>query len=327
MLLPPCYVTFSTIPRCCSKHLVCSSGVPKRTPGRLTCCHHQLTGMKSTSQLAPDVEQRIAELVRTLRQAEDELQTLTGGRLDTGRQEAEALRESEERFSGAFEHAPIGVALVSPDGRWLKVNRALCELVGIPRPSCSPAPFRTSPIPTISNIDLENVRRLIAGEIRSYQMEKRYIHARGHLVTVLLSVSLVRDRPGPAALLHRPDSGHHRAQADRRMPCARATRNSTPGGQHHRCLLDPVAGHARGALHQSRPSSGSGAVLRKACTPIRSNGPTSSCRRTVRACWMPSLGSRETHPPSTSSTASCGRTARSAGFVPGDFKSGTPPTT
>ena len=44
--------------------------------------------------------------------------------------------------------------------------------------------------------DLENVRRMIAGEIRSYQMEKRYVHARGHLVTVLLNVSLVRDGEG-----------------------------------------------------------------------------------------------------------------------------------
>jgi len=42
----------------------------------------------------------------------------------------EALRESEERFSSAFEYAPIGMALASPEGKWLKVNRALCELVG-----------------------------------------------------------------------------------------------------------------------------------------------------------------------------------------------------
>jgi signal transduction histidine kinase/ActR/RegA family two-component response regulator len=44
--------------------------------------------------------------------------------------------------------------------------------------------------------DLENVRRLIHGEINIYQMEKRYVHALGHLVTVLLNVSLVRDRQG-----------------------------------------------------------------------------------------------------------------------------------
>src|SRR6185369_16891174 len=44
--------------------------------------------------------------------------------------------------------------------------------------------------------DLKNLRRIIAGEIIAYQMEKRYVHARGHFVTVLLNVSLVRDRQG-----------------------------------------------------------------------------------------------------------------------------------
>ena len=103
------------------------------------------------------------------------------------------LRESEERFSGAFEHAPIGVALVSPDGRWLKVNRALCELVGYSELELLARTFQDITHPEDLEIDLENVRRMIAGEIRSYQMEKRYVHAHGHLVTVLLSVSLVRD--------------------------------------------------------------------------------------------------------------------------------------
>jgi PAS domain S-box-containing protein len=151
---------------------------------------------ETTSRLAPDVEQRIAELVRALHQAEDELQSLTAGRVDTGRQHGEALRESEERFSGAFEHAPIGVALVSPDGRWLKVNRALCELVGYSEAELLARTFQDITHPEDLEIDLENVRKMIAAEITSYQMEKRYVHARGHFVTVLLNVSLVRDRRG-----------------------------------------------------------------------------------------------------------------------------------
>ncbi len=45
-------------------------------------------------------------------------------------EQSAALSESEERFRTAFDHAPIGIALVSPSGQWLKVNRALSDLLG-----------------------------------------------------------------------------------------------------------------------------------------------------------------------------------------------------
>lgn len=108
----------------------------------------------------------------------------------------ESLRESEERFSSAFEHAPGGVALVSLDGRWLKVNLALCDLVGYSEAELLVRTFQDITHREDLAADLENVRRLIAGEIRSYRMEKRYVHARGHLIPVLLNVSLVRDGQG-----------------------------------------------------------------------------------------------------------------------------------
>jgi PAS domain S-box-containing protein len=114
-----------------------------------------------------------------------------------GHQRAEeTLRESEERFSGAFEYAPIGVALVTPDGRYFKVNRALCDLVGYSEAEMLTRTFQDITHPEDLEVDLENVRRLLAGEIRSYQMEKSYVHARGHLVAVLLNVSLIRDGQG-----------------------------------------------------------------------------------------------------------------------------------
>ncbi|MEO5958109.1 MAG: PAS domain S-box protein, partial [Opitutaceae bacterium] len=108
----------------------------------------------------------------------------------------EALRESEERFSGAFEHAPIGMALVAPDGRWLKVNRGLCDLVGFSEAELLVRTFQSITHPDDLPVDLECVRRLVAGEIGHYQIEKRYVHARGHFVAVSLSVSLVRDGQG-----------------------------------------------------------------------------------------------------------------------------------
>lgn len=108
----------------------------------------------------------------------------------------QALKESEERFAGAFEQAPIGVALVSPDGHWLKVNRALCDLVGYSGEELLKKTFHEITHPEDLDLDLDNVRRLLAGEIINYEMEKRYIHQQGHPVTVMLSVSLVRDRLG-----------------------------------------------------------------------------------------------------------------------------------
>jgi PAS domain S-box-containing protein len=109
-----------------------------------------------------------------------------------------ALRESEERFSGAFEHAPIGVGLASPEGRWIKVNRALCDLIGYTEAELLARTFQDITQPEDMEVSIENVRRIIAGEIDSYQAEKHYVHARGRIITVLLNVSLVRDGRGHA---------------------------------------------------------------------------------------------------------------------------------
>ena len=115
----------------------------------------------------------------------------------TARKRAELnLRQSEQRFAGAFEHAPIGMALVAPDGRWLMVNRALCDLLGYTEAELLSRTFQDITHPEDLALDLENVRCLSAGDIRSYQMEKRYIKATGQVVTALLDVSLVRDSSG-----------------------------------------------------------------------------------------------------------------------------------
>jgi len=112
------------------------------------------------------------------------------------KQSQEALRDSEERFAGAFEQAPIGLALVLPDGHWLKVNRALCDLVGYSDTELLGGTFQDITYPEDLPADLEYVRRMLAGEISYYQMEKRYVHSKGSLVTVSLTASLVRDRQG-----------------------------------------------------------------------------------------------------------------------------------
>jgi PAS domain S-box-containing protein len=108
----------------------------------------------------------------------------------------EAIRASEEQFSSAFENAAIGMALVSPEGHWMKVNQALCDLFGYPAEELVRRTFQEITHPDDLGADLENVRRLLAGEIRSYCKEKRYFHKKGHLLWAFLSVSLIRDPDG-----------------------------------------------------------------------------------------------------------------------------------
>lgn len=113
----------------------------------------------------------------------------------TERQRVELARqESEARFRGAFDFAATGMALVAPDGRWLQVNRALCEIVGYSEAELVRMNFQSITHPDDLADDLSQTRRLLAGEINHFQIEKRYLHKQGHIVWIFLSVGLVRDR-------------------------------------------------------------------------------------------------------------------------------------
>jgi PAS domain S-box-containing protein len=105
----------------------------------------------------------------------------------------------EVLFQNAFDFAAIGMALVSPDGRWLRVNRSICELIGYSENELLQCRFQDVTHPDDLDLDLENVAKLLSGEITSYQMEKRYLHKNGATVWGLLSVSVFRDSAGKAA--------------------------------------------------------------------------------------------------------------------------------
>jgi PAS domain S-box-containing protein len=105
----------------------------------------------------------------------------------------EALQLSEKRFSNAFEYAAIGMALVSLDGRWLKVNQALCDLLGYSAEELGGKTFQELTHPDDKEASLANLRVLLGGEISSYKVEKRYYHKDGRVVWVLLGVSMLRD--------------------------------------------------------------------------------------------------------------------------------------
>ncbi|PWY56409.1 sensor domain-containing diguanylate cyclase [Legionella qingyii] len=104
-----------------------------------------------------------------------------------------ALEESESRFRSAFNSAAIGMAIVSLEGRWLKVNESLCQIVGYSEKELLNTDFQSITYPEDLKLDLNYIRQLLAGEIRFYHMEKRYIHKNGDIIWILLSVSLIRD--------------------------------------------------------------------------------------------------------------------------------------
>ena len=103
---------------------------------------------------------------------------------------------SDSLFQSAFEFAAIGMALVSLEGKWLQVNRSLCKITGYSEDELLARTFQDITHPDDLESDLENVRKMLAGEIDTYQMEKRYFHKNGEIVWILLSVSLVRTKSG-----------------------------------------------------------------------------------------------------------------------------------
>ncbi len=111
------------------------------------------------------------------------------------------LGEAEQRFRKAFEDSQVGLALVSTDGRFQRVNRALCEITGYSADELVGKSFAEITHPDDVVADLEPLRDLIDGERYGYRTEKRYIHAEGHPVWISLNVSPVYDRQGTLAYL------------------------------------------------------------------------------------------------------------------------------
>lgn len=110
------------------------------------------------------------------------------------------LQQSEEQFRSALNNAPIGMALVSLEGRFTQVNPALCEIVGYSPDQLTQMTFQEITVADDLDADLDNLKQLIADEIKSYKMEKRYLRRDRSEVWIQLTASAVRDANGK--LLH-----------------------------------------------------------------------------------------------------------------------------
>ncbi|MHB1525494.1 MAG: sensor domain-containing protein [Candidatus Dormibacteria bacterium] len=101
-----------------------------------------------------------------------------------------ALQEAEERFRLTFERAPLGMALVTPEGRFLQVNDALCRMVG----RSAAEVIGLGVFGLTHPEDREATQQVLRQVGTREQFVKRYVHADGHLVSVQITASLVRDR-------------------------------------------------------------------------------------------------------------------------------------
>ncbi|HZH89538.1 MAG TPA: EAL domain-containing protein [Pyrinomonadaceae bacterium] len=128
------------------------------------------------------------------------------------------LQESEELFRSAFDFAAIGMALVSAKGRWLQVNRSLCDILGYTEEELLATNFQKVTHPDDLGTALSQIKELIKGKIPSYQMEKRYRHKQGNAVWVLWSVSRVREtHTGQVHLIFQIQDITDRKRAEERL--------------------------------------------------------------------------------------------------------------
>jgi diguanylate cyclase (GGDEF)-like protein/PAS domain S-box-containing protein len=105
-------------------------------------------------------------------------------------------RLAQERFRQAFEMAPNGIALVGLDGTIAEVNTAFAALLGREVDEVLGSTFQELTHPDDLDADLDYLRRLLAGDIREYRMEKRYLRPDGAVVWALLNVSVLHDAEG-----------------------------------------------------------------------------------------------------------------------------------
>lgn len=154
----------------------------------------QLAGNDEFGQLAGAFNSMVRNL-KEITASRDELNAQIAERIKAEK----ALRESETRFRATFEQAAVGIALVSPQGRFVRVNRKFCGIVGYPEDKLLLLTFQDITHQDDLDSGLELYRRVLAGEISTYALEKRYIRMNGSLVWTNLTVSLVRDDDGAPA--------------------------------------------------------------------------------------------------------------------------------
>jgi PAS domain S-box-containing protein len=149
--------------------------------------------LKQEDELLKAVALRNAQTIHAARERAE--QALREANAALERRTAE-LRESEERFRSLFQQAAVGMAIASLEGRFEQVNRRICDIFGYSREELLQRGFRDITHPADLVRTDENVRRLLAGEVRDCSYEKRYLRKDGTTIWALVTITLLRDENG-----------------------------------------------------------------------------------------------------------------------------------
>ncbi len=105
----------------------------------------------------------------------------------------EAVLRREKELEAIFNQAAVGMAKIGKDGSWQRVNGRVCDMLGYSREELEQLTFQDITYPEDLDIDLGHFRGVIAGDIETYSMEKRYVRKDKSLLWINLTVSAVRD--------------------------------------------------------------------------------------------------------------------------------------
>ena len=103
----------------------------------------------------------------------------------------QALKTSRDTFANAFDYSGIGMALISPEGRWLDVNNVLCDMIGYQKDELLRLTLQDITYPDDLHNDHTLVKKLLTRQISTYNIEKRYISKKKKIILVSLTVSMV----------------------------------------------------------------------------------------------------------------------------------------
>lgn len=164
--------------------------------GLLTLAVHLALTAQRRARAAEAVQAELRRSEEALRRAHDELEARVRQRTAELERAGEEMREREEMFRRLFEDSPFGTAIVGLDYKYIRVNRALCEMLGYREDELAGMALEEVTHPDDRQSDLWLAERLLRGEIPGFKIEKRYLRKDGEALWTQLTRTLIRKPDG-----------------------------------------------------------------------------------------------------------------------------------